>query len=439
MAGADSPSSGRWSSWTRCFRERPVRSLALFYASWKCLVALVVLGCPAPGYDTSTTLLAGSHAVPAISKFIRWDSIYFLQAAQRGYVFEQEWAFSYTYSSLLRWLASAVTTARHFAELAVTGVAVSHVSHALSVFLLWMLSGAVLGSETASQRTWCLISAALHVMSPAGAFLSAPYSESVFACVHFLGLYLYSIALRADHAGYLVRRDACWVAAGIAFAVATLIRSNGILSGCLFAYDAMEAGMEWLSRGLSVGLLRRMLFIGLGGGIIAVAMVGAQFVGYLSYCTATDPPRPWCRQLVPSIYNWVQSHYWNVGFLRYWTLSNLPLFLLAAPMLGLLAASSLFAFQHRLGMKPPDPVRRALLTRIAIPQALLAFLALTTYHVQTINRISSGYPLWYWYVASLGIESLASRSRRIFPRVVQSMALYGLVQAALFGSFLPPA
>lgn len=194
-----------------------------------------------------------------------------------------------------------------------TGVAVSHVSHALSVFLLWMLSGAVLGSETASQRTWCLISAALHVMSPAGAFLSAPYSESVFACVHFLGLYLYSIALRADHAGYLVRRDACWVAAGIAFAVATLIRSNGILSGCLFAYDAMEAGMEWLSRGLSVGLLRRMLFIGLGGGIIAVAMVGAQFVGYLSYCTATDPPRPWCRQLVPSIYNWVQSHYWFVG------------------------------------------------------------------------------------------------------------------------------
>lgn len=108
MAGADSPSSGRWSSWTRCFRERPVRSLALFYASWKCLVALVVLGCPAPGYDTSTTLLAGSHAVPAISKFIRWDSIYFLQAAQRGYVFEQEWAFSYTYSSLLRWLASGM-------------------------------------------------------------------------------------------------------------------------------------------------------------------------------------------------------------------------------------------------------------------------------------------------------------------------------------------
>lgn len=192
-------------------------------------------------------------------------------------------------------------------------------SHALSVFLLWMLSGAVLGSETASQRTWCLISAALHVMSPAGAFLSAPYSESVFACVHFLGLYLYSIALRADHAGYLVRRDACWVAAGIAFAVATLIRSNGILSGCLFAYDAMEAGMEWLSRGLSVGLLRRMLFIGLGGGIIAVAMVGAQFVGYLSYCTATDPPRPWCTTVWPPGFSFLHlliNNIFLVGNLR---------------------------------------------------------------------------------------------------------------------------
>lgn len=193
-----------------------------------------------------------------------------------------------------------------------TGVAVSHVSHALSVLILWWLSRTVLGSETASQRTWCLVSAALHVISPAGAFLSAPYSEPVFACVHFLGLSLYAMALRADHAGHWARRDASWVAAGIAFALATLIRSNGILSGCLFAYDAIEAARELLSHGLSVALVRRMLFIGLGGGIIALAMFGAQFAGYLSYCTATDSPRPWCQQLVPSIYNWVQSHYWSV-------------------------------------------------------------------------------------------------------------------------------
>lgn len=101
-AGPDGPIS----RWSRSCQLQPAPSLALFYAAWKALLALVVLGCPAPGYDTSITVLTGTHAAPAISKFIRWDSIYFLQAAQRGYVYEQEWAFSYTYSSLVRWLAS---------------------------------------------------------------------------------------------------------------------------------------------------------------------------------------------------------------------------------------------------------------------------------------------------------------------------------------------
>lgn len=34
----------------------------------------------------------------------------------------------------------------------------------------------------------------------------------------------------------------------------------------------------------------------------------------------------------------MQKHYWGVGMLRYWTLANLPNFLLAAPALGLAAA-----------------------------------------------------------------------------------------------------
>jgi phosphatidylinositol glycan class V len=70
-------------------------------------------------------------------------------------------------------------------------------------------------------------------------------------------------------------------------------------------------------------------------------------------------------------------------------------------------------------------------------------MAVTSYHVQIVNRISSGYPLWYWYLVwrALGTsdttQSAKNRTQILF--VVQLMVAYALVQAVLFGSFLPPA
>lgn len=90
--------------------------------------------------------------------------------------------------------------------------------------------------------------------------------------------------------------------------------------------------------------------------------------------------------------------------------------------------------------KPAD----SLLIHLAVPQGLLAVMALTSYHVQIINRISSGYPVWYWYLASQLLDHLAGPKSaaghgRIYTLVAQSMVLYGLIQGVLFGSFLPPA
>lgn len=153
----------------------------------------------------------------------------------------------------------------------------------------------------------------------------------------------------------------------------------------------------------------------------------------------------------------------GVGFLNYWTVSNIPLFLLAAPMLYILAQSAAWGCgwtrmassiskrttrsltRERKAKEPKSTsfTNRDILRRISIPQALLATLALTNYHVQIITRLSSGYPVWYWWLASMIFDD---RDPQIFKRrwrpaktTVRWIIIYAVMQGGLFASFLPPA
>lgn len=146
----------------------------------------------------------------------------------------------------------------------------------------------------------------------------------------------------------------------------------------------------------------------------------------------------------------------NTGFLRYWVPGNIPLFLLAAPMLTILVKSG---FDQLLTSSPspsspkddqkkkpssssshssPSPYK-TLLNATATAQILLAVLAFTSYHVQIISRISSGYPFWYLWLAG----KLLNRQKAIAGfsgnAIVMFTVIYASIQGALFTSFLPPA
>lgn len=79
-------------------------------------------------------------------------------------------------------------------------------------------------------------------------------------------------------------------------------------------------------------------------------------------------------------------------------------------------------------------MQKRIVTSLALPQLVLAVLALTSYHVQIITRISSGYPLWYIWLAF----KLQDRPRRA-SLVIRWMVIYALIQAGLYACFLPPA
>lgn len=99
---------------------------------------------------------------------------------------------------------------------------------------------------------------------------------------------------------------------------------------------------------------------------------------------------------------------------------------------------------------------------LALPQILLALLALTTFHVQIVNRIATGYPIWYIVLAAAFVSPhllgktektvhkdstsslVATLNHRLSKQstqrlVIRGMLMYSIIQGGLYASFMPPA
>lgn len=326
------------------------------------------------------------------------------------------------------------------------------------MLFLYKLTYEIIPSSNERKRQIAFTAACLHILSPAGLFLSAPYGESMFAAAHFAGLLSYVLArkqgLDTGLAGG-IRASILTILSGLFIGFSAMIRSNGLLSGVIFAWDAIVFLPELpaIIRRLDWNRIFRLAGIVLGGIFIAVGYLFPQIEAYQEFCTSGNS-RPWCKETLPSIYTFVQSHYWNVGLLRYWTLSNLPLFALAAPMLVLLDTTASDALRKSFlvsnkATKPEERLFTDIMARFALPQLILTVLATTSFHVQIINRVSSGYPVWYiWVAVALhqdGELNLASTSKVMkmlgekSEWIVRGMVVYAVVQGGLYASFMPPA
>lgn len=344
----------------------------------------------------------------------------------------------------------------------------ANASHLLAVVTLYRLARDLIPTSTQARSRIAFTAALLHTVSPAGVFLSAPYGESTFAMLNFAGTWSYSRAFKLRRGGSTTKELLYTILAGLLFALASTARSNGLLSGMLFVGDVADAVLHPRDTILQSRRLLRLVLVGIAGSITAIGFAAPQIVAFREYCMNNTTPRIWCERIPPSIYSWVQDHYWGVGFLRYWTLSNLPLFLLAAPMLGVLLVTASTALwrprsitrgcvgtgRHRSVAAAEEEDMAQILRRLAAPQLILAVMAATSFHIQIVNRISSGYPLWYLTLAirlCSGSEISGGESRKgtrpksktaPLPRmewIVRGMIMYAIIQGGLYASFLPPA
>jgi len=113
--------------------QTPYLALTGVFLAWKLVLLAVVLATPTDGsgYDTSadlffknrdgsssmvgqlhartanaTTSLHSAKLVSRITtRLTRWDAIYLVSAAWKGYIHEQDWAFSFGYTALVGWLS----------------------------------------------------------------------------------------------------------------------------------------------------------------------------------------------------------------------------------------------------------------------------------------------------------------------------------------------
>jgi len=322
------------------------RRLLLIFLAWKTVLLLLAAFCPGPGYDTSGLILfnASTHRhVEFLSSsrldrltlnLFRWDALYFVKAAQRGYVHEQEWAFSWAYSHILNTVGQCKKTTsivfplytdynpdlsgntepslRHYVW---AGIALSNVCHLISVLVLFRLLNVILGRQQSGRIPF--VASVLHVMSPAALFLCSPYAEALFSTANFMGILQYVLARSTGRATrtWTIQQDAYMISSGILFALATLIRSNGLLSGLIYAYDVASSLPHILSMHLTKAEARRLAITCVAGILVAIGFVGPQYLAYKEYCviSSSNPVgRPWCDRTIPSVYSWVQGNYWQV-------------------------------------------------------------------------------------------------------------------------------
>lgn len=187
-------------------------------------------------------------------------------------------------------------------------------AHFLSVLLMFYLVDNLFATQSEKSSAVALVAAVLHIISPAGIFLSAPYSESIFSAVSMLGLVFYLKSFEYRVHGNSLPRNGFIVTSGLLLGCATVLRSNGLFNGLLFLWDAAAVFVTIMGSGLTVRRVLELASIATGGICIGLGFVLPQYLAYREYClNDSGPPlRPWCVGTMPSIYAWVQSHYWSV-------------------------------------------------------------------------------------------------------------------------------
>ncbi|XP_043692058.1 GPI mannosyltransferase 2 [Telopea speciosissima] len=298
-------------------------------------------------YDTSASLnpncltsdstdLSPVHSVlwprigAAIEGSIVWDGVYFVRIAQCGYEYEQTYAFLpllpicvYVLSRTV--FAPLIPLIGYRAVLGLSGYVLNNIVFLFAAVYFYRLSVIVLKDTGAAFRA-----SILFCFNPASIFYSSIYSESLYSLLSLGGLYHFIIGSN--------------ITPVLLFALSSSARSNGVLNAGYICFQTMHRAYDAIFEKKRASLAVLIIIAGAVRSLCIFApFIAFQVYGYYNICLGhlPDEMKPWCKARPPLLYDYIQSHYWGVGFLRYFQLKQLPNFLLASPVLCLAFCSVL--------------------------------------------------------------------------------------------------
>lgn len=281
----------------------------------------------------------------AIDGSIVWDSVYFIRIADCGYEYEQTYAFFPLLPISIAFLSRSVFSSLipligYRAVLALSGYVLNNLAFVLAAIYFYRLTLLILKDSKASLQA-----SILFCFNPASIFYSSIYSESLYAVFSFCGIfYLFSGSNTI---------------AMLLLGVSGTTRSNGAINAGYFSFKALLQAYDAITNKKSFKLALKAI---VGGAACSICMfvpfAAFQTFGYYNIClnAASNQLRPWCMSKVPNMYGFLQSHYWGVGFLKYFEVKQLPNFLLASPILTI--AFSSIVYYVSLLFQTPQSLRK---------------------------------------------------------------------------------
>ncbi|XP_043940062.1 GPI mannosyltransferase 2 isoform X2 [Protopterus annectens] len=383
------------------------------------------------GWDFIVEILFGG--------FSHWDAEHFLFIAEYGYLYEHNFAFFPIFPLTVRLIANTFLWPLHGllslrSSLLVSAVMLNSALHVVSAVILYRLGCIVLQS-----RRLAYLSALFFCLNPANIFMAAAYSESMFAFLAFSAMW------QLERGGV--------VSSCLLFSFATGVRSNGIVNAGFLIYSQVKQNIFYSAAVYKHStVLRQICFhtvkstltfltVLTGTFVILLPFFLFQYYAFLQFCTREmnhqeEIPHPllelaaskgyrvasttgevpsWCAEHYPIIYSYVQDVYWNVGFLRYFQLRQIPNCLLALPVTLLCSWASWYFISAdpwyclKLGLvktskqdKPASGFYSPNVFVYLVHCSCLLVFGIFHMHVQVLTRfLCSSSPVLYWFCAHL--------------------------------------
>ncbi|ENN73104.1 hypothetical protein YQE_10245, partial [Dendroctonus ponderosae] len=414
--------------------------------------------------------------------FVRWDAQYFMHIAKFGYTYENTLAFFPLYPVVVGFLGESVVEliGRWYIDsvlILIFIIANIYLFQKAALALYDLTTFALNNCEIAYQ------SARLFCFNPASVFFVAPYTETLFSYLTFLGMLraLQFFKKYSDPNKVFAKKDLLGL---VPIALSTATRSNGLLNICFLLYTFIC----WYKVSREIWVWQRKSRYFTAAKLVCVMLTSTifcllpflffQMYSYAKFCKifpveslpaevlqqAKDNEwilpgqhakynQSWCNNLVPLAYNYVQKHYWNVGFMQYYEWKQWPNFVLAAPMLGIITFSCLrhiwlhLIKKHKLQIFTLadtkdyycNKKRHMNVTVFYVHALFLALYSMFFVHIQVSTRlIAAASPVFYWVCSRQftrwkvrALSPLAERCLMFY------FAFYFIVGTVSFCNFFP--